>query len=83
MLVVLDTCNLSVAKHPSGGFVLNMTNIEGAPQGMSIMLPVEGKDTSYELIDGIVEVLGPRVATADLQSMKSEVKNAGLGDISA
>ncbi len=78
MLVILDQCNIGLAREPNGGFVLKMTDNEGMPPELALLLPVETKDVAYQLVDGIVEILGPRVHVSDLQSMKKETQNAGL-----
>lgn len=75
MLVILDTCNIGLAKHPSGGFVLKIADVEGLPENCHLMLPVEGKEAAYELVDGIIELLGPRVHTSDLADLRKELSN--------
>ena len=76
MLVILDTCNIGVRKEPQGGLVILLTDIEGFP-GNSFMIPIEGKDRAQELINGMQEALGPKLA-ADMRDMRKEVQNAGL-----
>lgn len=77
MLVIWEDCTIGVGKEPTGGVTLKFGNIEGLPN-IDILVPVT-KDTAKDLFNGMAEVMGPRVVLADLNDMKKETRDAGLG----
>lgn len=72
MLLVFDTCNIGVAKEPSGGFILKLTGIEGFP-GIDILVPVEGKEQAGKVHAAIGELINtvPVFTNADLKGATS------------
>jgi hypothetical protein len=65
---VIDHCNVGVKKEPNGGVVFVFTDIVGL-EGISLMVPFEGKETAQACCDQIQELIGPRIQ-ADLNDMR-------------
>lgn len=69
MLEIFDQCSIGIKKEPQGGVVFVFTDITGK-EGVSVMVPIEGKETAQAVADQIIELIGPRVQTADLSDLR-------------
>lgn len=72
MLLIFDTCNISVAKEPSGGFILKLTGIEGFP-GIDVLVPIEGKEQAGKVHSAIGDIIStiPTFTSVDLKGATS------------
>jgi hypothetical protein len=55
LLVVLDTCSLSLGAEPSGGITIQVKDIEGLP-GTTLLLPVV-RESAEQLYEGMGKYL--------------------------
>jgi hypothetical protein len=74
LLEIFDSCSIGIKKEPQGGVVFVFTDIVGR-DGVSVMVPIEGKETAQAVADQIQELIGPRII-ANLQDMKEMTHGA-------
>lgn len=51
-LIVLDSSSVGISKAPNDGFSIVLSEIEGFPEGLRLMIPFEG-DHAAEVYDAI------------------------------
>lgn len=78
-LIVIDDASVSVGKAPNQGFVLNLQDIKGLPEGLTIMVPFEGQH-AMEVYQGVGDALGlgTKIEVADTAAMNREAGRHGL-----
>lgn len=78
-LIILDDASISVGKGPNQGFVLNLQEIKGFPDGLTLMIPFEGQH-AMEVYEGIGEALNlnTKIEVADTGTMNREVRRHGV-----
>jgi hypothetical protein len=78
-LLVIDDSSVSIGKAPNNGFVMNLTDIRGLPEGLTIMVPFEGAH-AQEVYEGVGVALGlvKKVEVANPADMANEVNQSGL-----
>lgn len=79
-LLVLDSSAVGVSKAPNDGFVIQLSEIDGLPEGLKIMIPFE-QPNATEVYDAIGDALGhvkKKSVVADLSTMRQETARHGL-----
>lgn len=81
-LVVLDESDVGISKAPNNGFVIQLKEIVGLPEGMKILIPFEG-ESAGEVFEAIGEALGrsaggPKIEVATPHEMEQEANHHGF-----
>ena len=78
-LLVLDSSSIGVSKGPNKGFVIQLSEIDGFPPGMKIMIPFEAEHAD-EVYEAIADALDKtvQVQTATPGDLERTVKQSGL-----
>lgn len=81
-LIVLDPCSLGLNESPEG-VVLQISDVEGF-EGHKFILPI-GAEQFEKIAEAGKDIIKgkPQVVTADLATMKEEVKRGGTSSTSA
>lgn len=80
-LLVLDSSTVGVSPTPTGGFAIQLREIEGLPDGLTLLVPFEG-DGAEEVFERISDCMGKTstgtLATATPAQARQEAAEHGL-----
>lgn len=76
-LVVIDDSNVGIGIAPDNGFVIKLTEIEGFPEGLQILIPFEGERAQVicENINHVMGKGGPKVEIASPSDLARETSS--------